>query len=53
MFTAENTLGYTDNELDALNAEWERIVESESLVMESDDYYQRQKQFADEVAKRQ
>jgi len=51
-FTAENTTGYTDTELDTLNAEWAAIVKAERLSPESDEYYQREKQFQDDVSKR-
>ena len=50
-FTHENTSGYTDHELDMLNAEWELTVFVEGLEIESDEYYQREKQFADEVSR--
>lgn len=52
MFSQENTHGYTDAELQALNAEWNAIVEAENLERETDEYYQREKQFNDEVSRR-
>jgi hypothetical protein len=48
-FTHENTSGYSDDELDALNREWLAIVESEHLEPETDEFYQRQKAFNDSV----
>ncbi|WP_455387503.1 hypothetical protein [Petrachloros mirabilis] len=51
-FTQENTTGYTDAELAELNAEWQQIIEREGLQPDSDEYYQREKQFQDEVARR-
>ena len=51
-FTQENTTGYTDQELDALNAEWQQIVEAEGLEPDTDEYHAREKQFQDEVAHR-
>ena len=51
-FARENTEGYTDAELSNLNAEWEQIVETEGLEPDTDEYYQREKQFQDEVASR-
>jgi hypothetical protein len=52
MWTTENTQGYTETELDAINAEWEVIVEREGLEEGTDEYYQRQKLFSDDVASR-
>jgi hypothetical protein len=50
--TEENTQGYTESELQALNAEWDAIVAVEGLEPETDEYYQREKQFHDEVSRR-
>ena len=50
MFTQENTEGYTDSELDALNEELaERLGD---LEPGSDDYQQAEKSFSDEVSRR-
>lgn len=50
MFTTENTTGYTSEQLAALNAELaERL---EGLEPGTDEYYQAEKAFADEVAAR-
>jgi hypothetical protein len=50
MFTQQNTDGYTDQELDALNAELvERLAD---LDPGSDDYQQAEKEFHDEVSRR-
>ena len=48
----DNTEGYSQTEIDDLNREWESIVESEKLEPFTDEYYDREKQFADDVAKR-
>ncbi len=52
MFTTTNTLGYTESELAALNAEWEAIVESEGLGSDYDTWIARSKEFSDEVSRR-
>ena len=52
MFDQETTHGYTDAELDALNAEWDTIVEADDLEPGTDDYAHRESQFADEVSRR-
>lgn len=50
MFTQENTDGYTDSELDALNEELsERLAD---LEPGSDEYQQVEKAFHDEVSRR-
>lgn len=50
MFTQENTDGYTDQELDALNAE---LVERlDGIEVGSDEYYDEEKRFNDEVSRR-
>ena len=51
-FTHENTTGYTDSELAALNSEWDEIVAAEKLELETDEYYAREKRFTDEVSRR-
>jgi len=50
MFTQQNTEGYTDQEINALNAELSERLEG--LELESDEYKQAEKAFHDEVAKR-
>lgn len=52
MFTKENTTGYTQNELDALNAEWAERVADRDLEPGTDEYYEEEKSFADEVSRR-
>lgn len=50
MFTQQNTDGYTQSELDALNLELaERLTD---LEPGSDEYQQAEKAFHDEVSKR-
>ena len=51
-FEQENTDGYTDAELDALNTEWDAIVSDEQLEPGTDEYEAQVKQFSDEVAGR-
>ena len=41
MFRQENTDGYSDAELDALNQEWATIVAAENLDPNADDYFAR------------
>jgi len=50
MFTQQNTDGYTDKELDALNAELNDRLSG--LEPGSDEYQQAEKAFYDEVSKR-
>jgi hypothetical protein len=46
-FSHDNCDGYTDAELTTVNAEWDRIVETDELTAGTDDYYARQQQFID------
>jgi hypothetical protein len=50
MFTQQNTDGYTDQELEALNAELNDRLSG--LEPGSDEYQQTEKSFHDEVSKR-
>ena len=52
LFTIENTEGYTQAELDALNAEWQHRVDTCGWDKDSAEYQQQQKWFSDEVAGR-
>ena len=52
MFTQETTSGYTDEQLDTLNREWLEIVWNENLEPHTDEYSDREKQFADDVSHR-
>ena len=52
MFTMDNTDGYTQAELDNINEEWNRLVESKGLIEGSDEYHQEAARFSDEVAAR-
>jgi len=51
-FNEYNTDGYTNEELESLNKEWESIVEEKSLEPYSNEYDIELKKFQDEVAKR-
>jgi len=51
-FTEYNTEGYTQNELDAFNAEWEEKAEKRELEPGTEEYEFQLKCFQDEVAKR-
>jgi len=51
-FRHDNTDGYTEEELDALNLEWEQIVDDSDLEGFTDEYYEREKAFTDEVSRR-
>lgn len=48
-FTQHITRGYTDAELQQMNAEWDRITEAENMEPRTDAYYTRQDQFIDAV----
>jgi hypothetical protein len=51
-FRDDNTEGYTADELDSLNTEWETIVNDLGLEENTDEYDLQSKWFADRVAKR-
>lgn len=51
-FTSENTTGYTQAELDALNAEFEARLEAAGVEHGSDEALEMAKAFSDEVAGR-
>ncbi len=50
LFTIENTTGYTPQELDALNAEAQ--VHLQGIEPYTNEWYEAQKQFCDEIARR-
>lgn len=52
LFTDDNTEGYTEGQLDSLNAEWEIRVESLKLEEYTEKYNDEAKAFGDEVAGR-
>ena len=52
MFTMQNTEGYTQSQLDALNAEFEARIAAECIAVGTDEYRDAEKSFADEVARR-
>jgi hypothetical protein len=52
LFRDDNTEGYTPDELDALNAEWEQRVEDLELDKDSEEYDTQAKAFSDEVSSR-
>ena len=52
LFRPDNTSGYSDEELAALNAEWETIVSDRDLELFSDEYHAAAKDFCDTVARR-
>ena len=52
LFTVDNTAGYSSEELELLNGEWEVIVYSEKLEEFTEEYDVRSQQFSDEVANR-
>ena len=52
LFRADNTEGYNEAELAALNSEWHQRVEAEGLDLESDEWYAAAKAHADAVARR-
>ena len=51
LFRTENTEGYTDVELELLNAEWSAIVEAKNLEEYTEEYDIRAKEFSNTVAK--
>lgn len=52
LFREDNTEGYTDEQMDALNTEWKALAEAEELEEGTYDYNQAAKQFCDEVSRR-
>lgn len=52
LFRSDNTEGYSQEEMDQLNAEWKKIVSNEGLEEYTDEYNQRASHFCDEVARR-
>lgn len=50
LFRNDNTDGYTQTQLDALNNEWDKYVQKNALKKGSDEYYQAEHQFTDKVA---
>lgn len=51
-FTTENTEGYTQTQLDNINAEWETIVTELGLEDYTEEYYYEFQKFSDELARR-
>ena len=51
-FRMDNTEGYSQSQLDKLNAEWVELVEEMNLEPGTDEYDLKCKWFSDEVAKR-
>lgn len=52
LFTKYNTDGYTNLQLDELNAEWGALADKDGLEEFTEEYNQKAKEFADEVGKR-
>jgi len=52
MFTIYNTEGYTQEQLDALNAEWEARAADLGLEQGTEEYDFQEKKFSDEVSRR-
>ena len=52
LFRADNTIGYTDAELELLNAEWSAIVEAKNLEEYTEKYDIQAKEFSNSVAKK-
>ena len=52
LFRNDNTEGYTAEQMDALNAEWEARAAERGLEYGTDEYEQAAKGFCDEVAGR-
>lgn len=51
-FNEFNTEGYTDEELHALNEEWDERVHELELEPHTDEYEEEYKRFSDEIARR-
>ncbi len=51
-FSQETTTGYSNTELAEFNAEWSEIIAIEKLEPDTDEYIDREKQFADEISRR-
>ena len=52
MFNIYNTDGYTQEQLDALNAEWEARAAEQGLEPGTEEYEFQYKRFGDEVSRR-
>ena len=52
LFRDDNTEGYTSEELDALNAEWEARVRKNDLEIYTDEYNLAADWFVEEVSRR-
>ena len=52
MFTLDNTYGYAQEELDAMNAEFRKRIEDLPCRLESDELAELAKAFAHEVSRR-
>ena len=52
LFNEGNTEGYTDEELDALNLEWQAFSDARGLEEGYDEYSRAAKEFCDAVAQR-
>ena len=51
-FRQDNTEGYTESQLEKLNDEWKNRVKKLHLEPGTDEYYQQEKAFSDDVARR-
>ena len=51
-FNNENTEGYSQTELDALNSDWAEIVASQNLEEHTEEYDFAEKAFSDVVSRR-
>ena len=52
IFRPDNTEGFTQDQLDVLNDEWEKLAATLGLDPDDDEYDLQAKFFADDVAKR-
>ena len=52
LFRTDNTQGYSQNELDELNAEWDERARELGITPDSDDYHCEAKAFCNGVSKR-
>ncbi len=52
LFRTDNTDGYSQEEIDVLNAEWDNRAKTQGIEKHTDEYDQAAKSFCDEVARR-
>ena len=51
-FNTCNTEGYTEDELEGFNQEWQEIIEKENIELYSEEYYFKLKNLQDNTSRR-